>query len=52
MTISPLNTIQKDQIEALKVHVISACRLNIVSKVEDTTDGNFIAEWEVDVSEE
>lgn len=49
LTISPLNIIQKDQIEALKVHGISACRLNIVSRVEDTTDGNFIAEWEVDV---
>lgn len=41
LTILPLNIIQKDQIEALKVHGISACRLNILSRGEETTDGNF-----------
>lgn len=49
LTILPLNIIQKDQIEALKNHGISACRLNILSTVEKTTDDNFIAEWGVDV---
>lgn len=42
LTILPLNIIQKDQIEALKVHGISACRLNTLSRGEETTDGNLL----------
>lgn len=49
LTISPLNIIQKDQIHILKIHGISACRLNIASKVEDTTDEDLVAECDVDV---
>lgn len=33
----------------MKVYGISVCRLNIVFRVEDIIDGNFIVEWEVDV---
>ena len=38
LAISPLNIIQKDQVEALKLHNISTCRLNILCNVVDTTD--------------
>ena len=49
LTISPLNIIQKGQVKALKVHGISACRLDILSRVEDTTDDDFVVECDVDV---
>ena len=49
LTISPLNIIQKDQIKALKLRGISACRLNIQSKVDETTDDDFDVECDVEV---
>ena len=38
LVISPLNIIQKDQIATLSKHNVSACRLNINTKVEETTE--------------
>ena len=38
VVISPLNIIHKDQLEQLWKRSISACRLNICSNVDETTD--------------
>jgi superfamily II DNA helicase RecQ len=38
IVISLLNIIQKDQMESLLEHGIKACRLNIRTTIEDTTD--------------
>lgn len=48
IVVSPLNIIHKDQMEDLKKHGISACRLNICSKVEETTDDEDMGSFELD----
>ncbi|XP_069107293.1 ATP-dependent DNA helicase RecQ-like [Argopecten irradians] len=38
VVVSPLNIIQKDQLESMKKRGISACKLDIKTKVDETTD--------------
>ena len=51
VVISLLNIIHKDQLEQLRKSSISACRLNICSKVDETTDemGPFNIDTNVDL---
>ena len=50
LTISPLNKIHKDQLEQLQKRSVSACRLNICSKVDETTDE--IGPFDIDTNAE
>lgn len=48
---SPINNIYTDQMEDLKKkHGISACRVNICSKFEETTDDHDMEAFEMNSS--